>query len=132
MQRLENMANWLEKWLKKYHIAGKTSTLKIKYSDFIQQTRSKTLLYFILDKGLILESVKEFLFQAFVIWKNNSGKFTIKYSGGVDDSALEPKKAKNYLEKAVDELLENKAVSNPNYSIFGLPHIFSLVYDKMR
>jgi len=70
--------------------------------------------------------------QAFVIWKNNTGKFTIKYSINIEESALEHKKANNYLEKAVDELLENKAVSNPNYSIFGLPHIFRGVYDKMR
>jgi DNA polymerase-4 len=37
--------------------------LKIKYSDFTQQTRSKTLPYFISDKGLILETVKELLYQ---------------------------------------------------------------------
>jgi DNA polymerase-4 len=63
MEQLENIANSLEKRLKKHHIAGKTITLKIKYSDFTQQTRSKTLPYFISDKVLILESVKELLFQ---------------------------------------------------------------------
>ena len=63
MEQLGNIANSLEQLLKKHHIAGKTITLKIKYSDFKQQTRSKTLLYFISDKGLILESVKELLFQ---------------------------------------------------------------------
>ena len=63
IEQLENIANSLEKRLKKSHIAGKTITLKIKYSDFTQQTRSKTLPYFISDKGLILESVKELLFQ---------------------------------------------------------------------
>lgn len=63
MEQLENIANSLEKRLKKQHISGKTITLKIKYSDFTQQTRSKTLPYFISDKGLILESVKELLFQ---------------------------------------------------------------------
>jgi len=63
MERLENIANSLEKRLKKYRIAGKTITLKIKYSDFTQQTRSKTLPYFISDKGLIIETVKELLFQ---------------------------------------------------------------------
>ena len=63
MEQLENIANSLEKRLKKPHIAGKTITLKIKYSDFTQQARSKTLPYFISDKGLILESVKELLFQ---------------------------------------------------------------------
>jgi len=63
MEQLENIANSLEKRLKKHHIAGKTITLKIKYSDFTQQTRSKTLPYFISDKGLILETVKKLLFQ---------------------------------------------------------------------
>ena len=63
MEQLENIATSLEKRLKKYNIAGKTVTLKIKYSDFTQQTRSKTLPYFISDKGLVLETVKELLYQ---------------------------------------------------------------------
>lgn len=63
LEQLENIANSLEKRLKKHRIAGKTVTLKIKYSDFTQQTRSKTLPYFISDKGLIMETVKELLFQ---------------------------------------------------------------------
>ena len=63
LEQLENIALVLEKRLKKHAISGKTVTLKIKYSDFTQQTRSKTLPYFISDKGLILESVKELLFQ---------------------------------------------------------------------
>ena len=49
--------------MKKHNIAGKTVTLKIKYSDFTQQTRSKTVPYFIADKGLIIENVKELLYQ---------------------------------------------------------------------
>lgn len=63
MEQLENIATILERRLKKNNISGKTVTLKIKYSDFTQQTRSKTLLYFIADKGLILETVKELLYQ---------------------------------------------------------------------
>lgn len=63
LEQLENIANTLEKRLKKHRIAGKTVTLKIKYSDFTQHTRSKTLPYFISDKGLIMETVKELLFQ---------------------------------------------------------------------
>ncbi|MFI0491523.1 DNA polymerase IV [Flavobacterium sp.] len=63
MEQLENIANSLERRLKKHKIAGKTITLKIKYSDFTQQTRSKTLPYFIFDKGLIMETVKELLYQ---------------------------------------------------------------------
>jgi DNA polymerase-4 len=63
MEQLEKIAFILEKRLKKKNISGRTVTLKIKYSDFTQQTRSKTLLYFIADKGLILETVKELLYQ---------------------------------------------------------------------
>jgi DNA polymerase-4 len=63
MEQLDNIANALIRRLKKHNIAGKMITLKIKYSDFTQQTRSKTLPYFIADKGLILETVKELLYQ---------------------------------------------------------------------
>jgi DNA polymerase-4 len=63
LEQLENIAANLERRLKKYSIAGKTVTLKIKYSDFTQQTRSKTVPYFISDKALILENVKELLYQ---------------------------------------------------------------------
>ncbi|MCM5661844.1 DNA polymerase IV [Galbibacter mesophilus] len=63
LERLENIADELERRLKKNKIAGKTITLKIKYSDFKLQTRSKTLDYFIADKSLILETAKELLYQ---------------------------------------------------------------------
>jgi DNA polymerase-4 len=63
LERLEHIAAELEKRLKKGNIAGKTLTLKIKYSDFSLQTRSKTLPYFISNKELILETAKELLYQ---------------------------------------------------------------------
>jgi DNA polymerase-4 len=63
LQRLDNIATELEKRLKKSKVSGKTVTLKIKYSDFTLQTRSKTLAYFIADKSLILETTKELLYQ---------------------------------------------------------------------
>lgn len=63
MEQLEIIAIALEKRLKKHNVAGKTITLKIKYSDFTQQTRSKTLPYYIADKTLIVEVVKELLYQ---------------------------------------------------------------------
>jgi DNA polymerase-4 len=61
MEQLENIASTLEKRLKKHSISGKTVTLKIKYSDFTQQTRSKTFILFLIK--LILETVKELLYQ---------------------------------------------------------------------
>ncbi|MDQ6471194.1 DNA polymerase IV [Flavobacterium sp. LHD-80] len=63
LEQLEKIATSLERRLKKHNISGKTVTLKIKYSDFTQQTRSKTLPYFISDKSLILETVEELLYQ---------------------------------------------------------------------
>ncbi len=62
-EQLQAIAEQLDKRLKRYEVAGKTVTLKIKYSDFTIQTRSKTLPYFISDKGLILETAVELLYQ---------------------------------------------------------------------
>jgi DNA polymerase IV len=63
LEQLQNIANSLERRLKKHNISGKTITLKIKYSDFTQQTRSKTLPYFVSNKELIMETVTELLYQ---------------------------------------------------------------------
>lgn len=63
LEQLDKIASSLERRLKKYNISGKTVTLKIKYSDFTQQTRSKTMPYFISDKSLIIEIVEELLYQ---------------------------------------------------------------------
>ncbi|MEH6406936.1 MAG: DNA polymerase IV [Leeuwenhoekiella sp.] len=63
IERLENIAEEIEKRLIKSPVAGKTITLKIKYSDFTLKTRSKTLNYFVRDKSIILETAKELLFQ---------------------------------------------------------------------
>ncbi len=63
LERLEHIAIELERRLKKSKIAGKTITLKIKYSDFSLQTRSKTLPYFISDSNLLLETAKNLLYQ---------------------------------------------------------------------
>ncbi|WP_417885425.1 DNA polymerase IV [Zunongwangia sp.] len=63
LERLENIAEEIERRLKTSKVAGKTITLKIKYSDFTLQTRSKTIAYYIADKHLILENAKELLYQ---------------------------------------------------------------------
>jgi DNA polymerase-4 len=64
IERLSDIAAEVEKRLLKSEVAGKTITLKIKYSDFTLQTRSKTLPYFVSSKEVILEVVKELLFQS--------------------------------------------------------------------
>lgn len=61
--RLENIAEELQKRLQRNQVAGKTITLKIKYSDFTLQTRSKTLPYYCSDAGLLLATAKALLYQ---------------------------------------------------------------------
>ncbi len=63
LQRLEEIAVEVAKRLKQKSLAGKTVTLKIKYRDFTLQTRSKTLPLYIASSELIMEVVKELLFQ---------------------------------------------------------------------
>ncbi|WP_290701006.1 DNA polymerase IV [Lacinutrix sp.] len=63
LEKLEHIATEVSKRLNTSKVAGKTITLKIKYSDFTLQTRSKTLPYFISDKDIILETAKNLLYQ---------------------------------------------------------------------
>ena len=62
-ERLKEIVKALQKRMGKRKIAGKTVTLKIKYSDFVIQTRSKTLPFYISDASLILEEAKKLLYQ---------------------------------------------------------------------
>lgn len=63
LEKLDHIADEVTRRLNKGHVAGKTVTLKIKYSDFTLQTRSKTLPYFISEKAIILETAKDLLYQ---------------------------------------------------------------------
>lgn len=63
LERLQGIAEEIQRRLAKSDIAGKTVTLKIKYSDFSLQTRSKTLPFYIATADLILEEVKQLLYQ---------------------------------------------------------------------
>ena len=63
LEKLDHIAQEVSKRLVKSKVAGKTITLKIKYSDFTLQTRSKTLPYFISEKAIILETAKDLLYQ---------------------------------------------------------------------
>ena len=63
LDKLNHIAEEVSKRLHKSNVSGKTITLKIKYSDFTLQTRSKTLPFFINDKSVILENAKELLYQ---------------------------------------------------------------------
>jgi len=62
-EKLESIAELLEKRTQKNKVAGKTITLKIKYSDFVQQTRSKTGSLYLSSKELIFDEAKKLLHQ---------------------------------------------------------------------
>ncbi|QFZ54017.1 DNA polymerase IV [Oceanihabitans sp. IOP_32] len=63
LEKLKHIADEVSRRLTKSKVAGKTITLKIKYSDFTIQTRSKTLPYYISDTSIILETAKDLLYQ---------------------------------------------------------------------
>jgi DNA polymerase-4 len=63
IERLDKIADELERRMKKSDTKGKTVTLKIKYSDFTQQTRSKTKPDFMQTKKEFFPVVKELLYQ---------------------------------------------------------------------
>lgn len=99
LEKLEHIAAEVSKRLNKSKVAGKTITLKIKYSDFTLQTRSKTLPYFIADKDVILETAKELLYQEKM---NNSVRLL-----GISLSNLNTeKKAKKIEKKSVSVQLK--------------------------
>ncbi|WP_178986526.1 DNA polymerase IV [Winogradskyella helgolandensis] len=99
LEKLEHIAEEVSKRLQKSKVAGKTITLKIKYSDFTLQTRSKTLPYYVSEKTLILETAKDLLYQD--IMKNSVRLL------GISLSNLNTEKSK----KTKPTNLEKKSVS---------------------
>ena len=83
---IEALAEELSRRLNKNKVSGKTITLKLKYSDFNTQTRSKTIPYFISDKDLILENALALLYQETL---NNSVRLV-----GISMSKLNNEKAR--------------------------------------
>jgi DNA polymerase-4 len=63
LERLDKIAQELERRMINSETKGKTITLKIKYSDFTQQTRSKTGNHFLQKKEEFMPVVKELLYQ---------------------------------------------------------------------
>ena len=63
IEKLDKIADELERRMIKSDTKGKTITLKIKYSDFTQQTRSKTKTNFMQAKSEFFPVVKELLYQ---------------------------------------------------------------------
>ena len=62
-EKIKTIAEELGKRIQRHQLSGKTITLKIKYSDFVQQTRSKTLPLYISEKSLIVEHTLNLLYQ---------------------------------------------------------------------
>lgn len=60
---LQHIALELERRLAKKNVSGKTITLKLKYNDFILQTRSKSIPYFIHEAHFIVKTAMELLAQ---------------------------------------------------------------------
>lgn len=100
LEKLEHIAEEVSRRLNKSKIAGKTVTLKIKYSDFTLQTRSKTLPYFISDKSIILETAKDLLYQERL---NNSVRLL-----GISMSNLNTETKKKREQKSVSVQLKFK------------------------
>jgi DNA polymerase-4 len=63
LQQLERIADELERRLMKNESKGKTITLKLKFTDFTIQTRSKTVLYWVQKKADFFPIVEELLLQ---------------------------------------------------------------------
>lgn len=62
-EKIKTVADELDKRIKRTKVSGKTLTLKLKYSDFVIQTRSKTFPFYIADKSMIIEHAKALLYQ---------------------------------------------------------------------
>ena len=87
LERLHKIAEELERRMIASETKGKTITLKIKYSDFTQQTRSKTVQNFIQKKDEIMQIVKELLYQE--KFKNSVRLLGISFSN-LDTAKREP------------------------------------------
>ena len=87
LDRLDKIAEELERRMEKSKTKGKTITLKIKYSDFTQQTRSKTIQEFISKKEEFMPLVKELLYQEKL--KNSVRLLGISF-GNLDTEKKEP------------------------------------------
>tara|TARA_B100000767_G_scaffold251545_1_gene254669 strand:+ start:116 stop:1198 length:1083 start_codon:yes stop_codon:yes gene_type:complete len=87
LERLYKIAEELERRMLASETKGKTITLKIKYSDFTQQTRSKTVQNFVQKKDEIMHTVKELLYQE--KFKNSVRLLGISFSN-LDTAKKEP------------------------------------------
>lgn len=97
-EKLRTIAGELDKRIRRNNISGKTITLKLKYSNFVIQTRSKTLPFFVSDKSMIITHAIDLLYQEKL---QNSVRLL-----GISISNLNIHKAENKEEK--ERLLEEQ------------------------
>lgn len=87
LEKLTQIADELERRMLHSKTKGKTITLKIKYSDFTQQTRSRTVDHFIDKKEAFMPIVEELLYQERM--KNSVRLLGISF-GNLDTDKKEP------------------------------------------
>lgn len=87
LEKLNKIAEELERRMIRSNTKGKTVTLKIKYSDFTQQTRSKTVSEYIQKREEFMPIVKELLYQEQM--KNSVRLLGISF-GNLDTEKKEP------------------------------------------
>lgn len=75
LAKLEDLAHGIEKHLKKNRTAGRTLTLKVKYSDFKQVTRSITLPHSITEAPVIMQ------YTPSLLDKTDAGKKKVRLLG---------------------------------------------------
>ena len=87
LDKLNTIAEELEQRMLRSQTKGKTITLKIKYSDFTQQTRSKTIATSIQKKTEFMPIIRELLYQEKL--KNSVRLLGIAF-GNLDTHKKEP------------------------------------------
>ncbi len=87
LEKLNKIAEELERRMVRSNTKGKTVTLKIKYSDFTQQTRSKTVPEYIQKREEFMPIVEELLYQEQM--KNSVRLLGISF-GNLDTEKKEP------------------------------------------
>ena len=87
LDKLNTIAEELEQRMLRSQTKGKTITLKIKYSDFTQQTRSKTIATYIQKKPEFMPIIRELLYQEKL--KNSVRLLGISF-GNLDAHKKEP------------------------------------------
>ncbi len=93
LEKLQQLSREIEGRLQKNQVKGRTVTLKIKYSDFSQTTRSKTLDTFVSTHQQIYKVIKELLYQQKV---SNSVRLLGISINNLDNE--EPKNLKQYIQ----------------------------------